>query len=114
MKPKKGDGKDQVIQMVLDTHKSQCSIIYCHERGTTLDIAYLLQKRGVNAIYYHSALDPFKKKNFQACLDGKALVMCATITFGMGETGCSLCYSSQYFAVHGLLRSRNWPCRKGW
>ena len=66
-------------------HKSQCGIIYCLERGTTLDIAYLLQKRGVNATYYHGALDPFKKKeNFQAWLDGKALVMCATIAFGMG------------------------------
>ena len=85
VKPKKGDGKDQVIQMVLDMHKSQCGIIYCLERSTTLDIAYLLQKRGVNATYYHGALDPFKKKeNFQAWLDGKALVMCATIAFGMG------------------------------
>ena len=54
--------KDQVIQMVMDMHKSQCGIIYCLHVGTTLDIAYLLQKRGVNATYYNSALDLFKKR----------------------------------------------------
>ena len=67
VRPKKGDDKDQVIQMVLDMHKGQCGIIYCLERATTLDMCYMLQTKGINATYYHGALDPYKKKeNFQA------------------------------------------------
>ena len=35
--------------------------------------------------YFHSALDPYKKENFDAwCNGSRALVMCATVAFGMG------------------------------
>jgi superfamily II DNA helicase RecQ len=44
-----------------------------------------LQSKGVTATYYHGALDAYKKKdNAQAWQNGKALVMCATVAFGMG------------------------------
>ena len=61
----------------------QCGIVYCTERPTTLDMAYCLQTKGVNATYFHGALDP-DKENFDAWCNGRALVMCATVAFGMG------------------------------
>ena len=85
VKAKKGDGKDQVVNEILSEHKNKCGIIYCLQRSDTTDMAYLLQVKGINATYYHGELDPYKKKEyFQAWLDGKAQVMCATIAFGMG------------------------------
>jgi ATP-dependent DNA helicase RecQ len=85
VKPKKGDGKEQATNMIVNEHKDQCGIVYCTERATTLDITYCLQTKGVNATYFHGALDPYKKKaNFDAWCEGRALVMCATVAFGMG------------------------------
>ena len=53
--------------MIVNEHKDQCGIVYCTERATTLDITYCLQTKGVNATYFHGALDPYKKKaNFGA------------------------------------------------
>lgn len=87
VKPKKGDGKEQVTNEIINQHKNQCGIVYCLQRGDTTDMAYMLQSKGINATYYHGALDPYKKKeNFQAWQDGKALVMCATVAFGMVST----------------------------
>jgi hypothetical protein len=43
-----------------------------------------LQTKGVNTTYFHGALDPYKKANFDAWCEGRALVMCATVAFGMG------------------------------
>ena len=85
VKRKKGDGKEQVVDEILSNHKHNCGIVYCLQRADTTDMAYLLQTKGINATYYHGALDPYKKnENFQSWLDGKALVMCATVAFGMG------------------------------
>ncbi len=85
VKPKKGDGKEQVTNLIVDQYSNQCGIVYCLERATTLDMAYFLQSKGINATYYHGALDPYKKKeNFEAWFEGRALVMCATIAFGVG------------------------------
>ena len=59
IKPKKGDGKEQATNMIVNDHKDQCGIVYCTERATTLDMTYCLQKKGVNATYFHGALDPY-------------------------------------------------------
>ena len=85
VKQKKGDDKDQVINKILEKYQKICGIVYCLQQNYTTDMAYLLQTKGINATYYLDALDPYKKKeNFQAWLEGKADVMCATIAFGMG------------------------------
>ena len=85
VQPKKGDGKDQVVNKILENHQKVCGIVYCLQRTDTTDMAYVLQTKGISATYYHGALEPYKKKeNFQAWLEGKADVMCATIAFGMG------------------------------
>ena len=85
VKQKKADGKDQVAALILENYAGQCGIVYCLQRGDTTDMAYLLQTKGVNATYYHGALDPYRKReNFQAWQEGRAKVMCATVAFGMG------------------------------
>ena len=85
VKPKKGDGKEQATNIIVNEHKDQCGIVYCTERPTTLDMAYCLQTKGFNAAYFHGTLDPDKKKeNFDAWYNGRSLVMCATVAFGMG------------------------------
>ncbi len=85
VKSKKGDGKEQVSDEITAQHKSQCGIVYCLQRADTTDMAYILQSKGISATYYHGALDAYKKKeNTQAWQNGKALVMCATVAFGMG------------------------------
>ena len=85
VKLKKGDGKEQVADKIITQHENQCGVVYCLQRGDTTDMAYILQSKGVTATYYHGALDAYKKKdNAQAWQNGKALVMCATVAFGMG------------------------------
>lgn len=85
VKQKKANGKEQVVSEILTNHKENSGIVYCSQRADTTDMAYLLQTKGINATYYHGALDPYKKdENFKAWNDGKAQVMCATVAFGMG------------------------------
>ncbi len=48
VQPKKGDGKEQATNMIVNEHKDQCGIVYCTERATTLDMTYCLQTKGVN------------------------------------------------------------------
>lgn len=62
VKSKKADGKDQVAQLILEEYSGQCGIVYCLQRSDTTDMAYVLQTKGVNATYYHGALDPYKKR----------------------------------------------------
>ena len=69
------DGKDRVAALILEEYNSQCGIAHCLQRGDATDMAYLLQTKGVNAPYYHAALDPYRKKeNFQAWQEGRATV----------------------------------------
>jgi superfamily II DNA helicase RecQ len=97
VKPKKGDGKEQVTNMIVDQYSNQCGIVYCLERATTLDMAYSLQSKGINATYYHGALDPYKKKeNFEAWFEGRALVMCAFYRFRNGNQQTSTSSSGPF------------------
>ena len=84
VKPKKGGGKEQATNIIVNEHKDQCGIVYSTERPTTLDMAYCLQTKGVNATCFHGALDPDKKENFDAWCNGRALVMSGTVAFRMG------------------------------
>lgn len=111
VKQKKADGKDQVAALILENYAGQCGIVYCLQRGDTTDKAYLLQTKGVNATYYHGALDPYRKReNFQAWQEGRAKVMCATVAFGMGIDK-PFCNSPVHAQITGMLCSRIWTCR---
>lgn len=83
--PKKSSVKDDIAILIKENFGNSCGIVYCSERKDTIEIAYTLNIKGVNATYFHGALDPFEKKEISsAWLEGRALVMCATSAFGMG------------------------------
>ena len=58
VKPKKGDGKEQATNMIVNEHKDQRGIVYCTDRAITLDMTCCLQTKRVNATYCHD-----KKEN---------------------------------------------------
>ena len=83
--PKKSSAKDDIAKLISENFANSCGIIYCLERKDTIEMAYTLNTKGINATYFHGALDPFEKKETSsAWLEGRALVMCATSAFGMG------------------------------
>ncbi len=51
MKRKKYDGNDEAVALIQEEYSNQCGIVYCLQQGDTTDMAYLLQKKGINAAY---------------------------------------------------------------
>lgn len=85
MVPKKSSAKDDIAVLIRENVANICGIIYCSERKDTIETAFTLNMKGVNATYFHGALNAFEKNaTSSACLEGRALVMCATSAFGMG------------------------------
>ena len=59
--------------------------IYCLSRKKTEETANYLQGQGINALYYHAGLDSHTRSdNMQRFIREEAIVMVATIAFGMG------------------------------
>ena len=82
---KKSSAKNDITELIKEEFSEMCGIVYCCERRDTIDMAYTLKSKGINATCFHGALDPFEKKvNSSAWLEGRALVICATSAFGMG------------------------------
>lgn len=80
----KGDPKAQLLAFMQD-HKQQAGIVYCMSRNRVDGIAAWLVQRGVNALAYHAGLSTQERaENQQRFLREEAVVMVATIAFGMG------------------------------
>lgn len=62
MVPKKSSAKDDIAILIKENFANSCGIVYCSKRKDTIEIAYTLNIKGVNATYFHGALDPFEKK----------------------------------------------------
>ncbi|WP_052945266.1 RecQ family ATP-dependent DNA helicase, partial [Acidisphaera rubrifaciens] len=62
-----------------------CAIVYCGSRAKTERTAEALRKRGLPALAFHAGLEPAAKRAALARFrSGEAMVMVATIAFGMG------------------------------
>lgn len=97
---KKSSAKDDIAKLITENFAHSCGIIYCLERKDTIEMAYTLNTKGINAGYFHGALDPFEKKETSsAWLEGRALVMCATSAFGMGIDKINV-----RFVIHQTIR----------
>jgi ATP-dependent DNA helicase RecQ len=83
VKPKEKRSYNQLVQHI---HSQKGSgIIYCHSRRTVDEVAFLLQKDGINALPYHAGLtDEIRSFNQTAFIRDDVEIMVATIAFGMG------------------------------
>ncbi len=80
----KTDAKKQLLQF-LGPRKNQAGIVYCLSRRSVESIASWLQGQGFHALAYHAGMDAEVRSEHQAeFLRGEAVVMVATIAFGMG------------------------------
>lgn len=80
----KADWKAQLTTF-LDDKRDQSGIVYCLSRKFTEEVTDYLCKTGVKAISYHAGLDArLRKTNQDRFMSEDAVVIVATIAFGMG------------------------------
>lgn len=80
----KADGKRQLAEF-LQTQRGAAGIIYCMSRKKTESTAAWLASIGFNALAYHAGLDAeLRAEHQRRFLAEEAVVMVATIAFGMG------------------------------
>ncbi|OIQ89923.1 ATP-dependent DNA helicase RecQ [mine drainage metagenome] len=75
----------QQLQDFLAEHRNESGIIYCLSRKKVDDTAQWLQKQGIAALPYHAGMSAEdRRENQQRFVRADAIVMVATIAFGMG------------------------------
>lgn len=80
----KNNPKRQITEFVA-ARPDQAGIIYCSSRRKTEDLAEHLRSKGVNALPYHAGLEAAQRHTNQKRFSQEdAVVMTATIAFGMG------------------------------
>ena len=80
----KTDWKAQLTAF-LDDKRDQSGIVYCLSRKFTEEVTAYLCASGINALAYHAGLEPgVRKVNQDRFMSEEAVVMVATIAFGMG------------------------------
>ncbi len=76
--------KDMMMMRAL-TSTQGSAIVYVRSRRRTAEIANMLSREGISALYYHAGLSP-EEKNYrqEEWKQGRVRVMVATNAFGMG------------------------------
>ena len=78
-------GETAQLLDVLSRHHGACGIVYCGSRAKTERVAAKLAAKGLPAIAFHAGLEPQHKREALARFrSGEAVVVVATIAFGMG------------------------------
>ena len=81
----KATPRNQLLAFLDERHRGQSGIVYCMTRGKVDDMARWLSERGFDALPYHAGLDKsVRAANQDRFLKDDAVVMVATIAFGMG------------------------------
>jgi ATP-dependent DNA helicase RecQ len=81
----KDEPKKQLLRFIRDEHEGEAGIVYCQSRKKVDDTASWLSDEGLNALPYHAGLDAaVRRKHQDRFLREEAVVMVATIAFGMG------------------------------
>lgn len=76
--------KAQVLEFIR-RHPNESGIVYCLSRDMTEQMAAWLSEQGLTALPYHAGLSAdIRAKNQQRFLREEAIIMVATIAFGMG------------------------------
>jgi ATP-dependent DNA helicase RecQ len=77
--------EQQQLLKFLDSHKSETGIVYCQTRDKVDDYAQWLESHGFTALPYHAGLAiDVRQENLHRFMTEPAIVMTATIAFGMG------------------------------
>jgi ATP-dependent DNA helicase RecQ len=78
-------GESAQLLDFLKAHKGECGIVYCGSRAKTERVAARLCDKGFAAIPFHAGLEPqHKRESLMRFRSGEAVVVVATIAFGMG------------------------------
>ncbi len=81
----KDDARRQLLRFVQDDHEGEAGIVYCQSRKKVEETAAWLNDEGIAALPYHAGLEAEVRKRHQdRFLREDAVVMVATIAFGMG------------------------------
>ena len=77
-------GKEQLLDFLV-RHRGESGIVYCLSRKRVEQTAEWLGERGLNALPYHAGMSASdRSRNQDAFLVEDAVVMVATVAFGMG------------------------------
>ena len=81
----KQEPTQQLVRFITQEHEGDAGIVYCQSRKRVEEIARLLCAKGIDALPYHAGLDAdVRRANQDRFLRDDAIVMVATIAFGMG------------------------------
>jgi ATP-dependent DNA helicase RecQ len=81
----KDDARKQLLRFIQDEHEGEAGIVYCQSRKKVDETAAWLASEGITALAYHAGLDADMRRRHQdRFLREEAIVMVATIAFGMG------------------------------
>ena len=81
----KDEPKRQLLRFIRDEHEGEAGIVYCGTRKKVEETAEWLNDEGLKALAYHAGLDAgLRQRHQDRFLREDAVVMVATIAFGMG------------------------------
>ena len=81
----KDEPRKQLLRFLNDEHDGDAGIVYCQSRKKVEETAAWLVQEGINALPYHAGLDAdLRRRHQDRFLRDEAVVMVATIAFGMG------------------------------
>ena len=81
----KKEATAQLLRFIEREHADEAGIVYCQTRKRVEEIAQTLSQQGIRALPYHAGLDAeVRQANQDRFLREEAIVMVATIAFGMG------------------------------
>ncbi|MEM9104368.1 MAG: DNA helicase RecQ, partial [Pseudomonadota bacterium] len=79
------DNWKRQLRAFLERHAGESGIVYCLSRRYTEEVAAFLVEEGHKAIAYHAGQDAdLRKRNQDRFMSENAVIMVATIAFGMG------------------------------
>ena len=80
-----GNARDQLLRFIRNEHPEDAGIVYCLSRKRVEETATWLALKGLTALPYHAGLSAqIREQNQQRFLREDAVIIVATIAFGMG------------------------------